>query len=159
MAVNFLYKNFANQISSSVRCILYALGVCMTPNMMAHADKLLSAMLLTLPSRNLLKEIIIGEKTASLERLAKKKLDAHAWYWWQCKNASIISFHSRVNGPEPCKSKSVKAGIDVLHAAKAMGKHVCKITAENVTTIEKFLTLLCDAKSKRHDFSEVWFIF
>ena len=78
MAVNFLYKNFANQISSSVRCILYALGVCMTPNMMAHADKLLSAMLLTLPSRNLLKEIIIGEKTASLERLAKKKLDAHA---------------------------------------------------------------------------------
>ena len=58
----------------------------MTPNMMAHADKLLSAMLLTLPSRNLLKEIIktvidpylVGEKTASLERLAKKKLDAHA---------------------------------------------------------------------------------
>lgn len=50
----------------------------MTPNMMAHADKLLSAMLLTLPSQNLLKEIIktvidpylVGEKTASFERYA-----------------------------------------------------------------------------------------
>jgi hypothetical protein len=38
--------------------VLYALAVCMTPNTMAHADQLFSSMMLTPPSRNLLKDII-----------------------------------------------------------------------------------------------------
>jgi hypothetical protein len=38
--------------------LLYALAVCMTPNTMAHADQLFSAMMMTPPSRNLLKDII-----------------------------------------------------------------------------------------------------
>jgi hypothetical protein len=59
------------------------------------------------------------------------------------KNASIISSYSRINRPEPCKSEPVKAGIDVFHAAKAMGKHVSKITAENVIIMEKFFKPLC----------------
>lgn len=38
--------------------VLYALAVCMTPNTMAHADQLFTSMMLTPPSRNLLKDII-----------------------------------------------------------------------------------------------------
>lgn len=38
--------------------MLYALSICMTPNTMAHADQLLSAMMLNPPSRNLLKDTI-----------------------------------------------------------------------------------------------------
>ena len=59
------------------------------------------------------------------------------------KNASTISSYTRVNGPIELQKEPVKAGIDVFHAAKAMGKHVIKVTGENVTTLEKFFKPLC----------------
>ena len=37
------------------------------------------------------------------------------------KNASTISSYTRVNGPFELQKEPVKAGIDVFHAAKAMG--------------------------------------
>lgn len=197
--------------------VLYALGVCMTPNTMAHADQLFSAMLLTPPSRNLLKEIIrtvidpylVSEKQRIVEAACREIRDSglspilcmdvghssarnsqaatlaaasgnvllftmtdtktNAWLKEtalveraldyaiihekldvcmveiddNAKNASIISSYTRVNGPEPCRTEAVKAGIDVFHAAKAMGKHIIKITAENVLTMEKFFKPLC----------------
>lgn len=49
---------FSDSTSYPVPDVLYALGVSMTPNTMAHSDQLLSSMLLTPPSRMLLKEII-----------------------------------------------------------------------------------------------------
>ena len=49
---------FSDTASYPVPDVLYALGVSMTPNTMAHSDQLLSSMLLTPPSRMLLKEII-----------------------------------------------------------------------------------------------------
>lgn len=48
----------SKSVSYPVPDILYALGVCTTPNTMAHSDQLLTSMLLKPPSRNLLKEII-----------------------------------------------------------------------------------------------------
>ena len=49
---------FSESASYPVPDVLYALGVNMTPNTMVHSDQLLSSMLLTPPSRMLLKEII-----------------------------------------------------------------------------------------------------
>ena len=50
------------KISSSrsvpVTDVLYALGVSMTPNTMAHSDQLFTSMMLTPPSRNLPKDIM-----------------------------------------------------------------------------------------------------
>ena len=47
-----------NDKSFPIPDVLYALSICMTPNTMAHADQLLSAMMLNPPSRNLLKDIM-----------------------------------------------------------------------------------------------------
>jgi hypothetical protein len=197
--------------------VLYALGVCMTPNTMAHADQLFSAMLSTPPSRNLLKEVIrtvidpylarekdrivkqacreiresglspvlcmdVGhssarnsqaatlaaasgnvllftmtdkktnawlKETALVERaleyaIVEEKLDVcMVEIDDNAKNASIITSYTSVNGPVPCRNEAVKAGIDVFHAVKAMGKHIIKINAENVLTMEKFFKPLC----------------
>ena len=205
------------QKSVPVPDVLYALGVCLTPNTMAHADQLFSAMLLTPPSRNLLKEIIkfvvdpylirekeriVGEacrnirvsgvspvlcmdvghssarnsqaatlaaasgnvllftltdtktnawlkETALVERaldfaIMEEKLDVcMIEIDDNAKNASIITSYKRVNGPPQCRDETVKAGIDVFHAAKAMGKHVIKITSENLAVMEKFFKPLC----------------
>ena len=54
------------------------------------------------------------------------------------KNASIITSYSRVNGSADFTNEPVKAGIDVFHAAKAMGKHVIKIAGESLSTLLKF---------------------
>ena len=198
--------------------VLYALGVSMTPNTMAHSDQLLTSMMLTPPSRNLLKDIMklvvdpylliekdrlvqeacgtirdsgvspvlcmdVGhssarnsqaatlaaasgnillftltdtktnawlKETALVERaldfaINTEKLDVSMIEIDDnSKNASIISTYSRVNGPEESKSEPVKAGIDVFHAAKAMGKHVIKINAENLVILEKFFKPLCE---------------
>lgn len=59
------------------------------------------------------------------------------------KNASIISSFTRVNGPGESINEPVRAGIDVFHAAKAMGKHVIKVTADNASILEKFFKPLC----------------
>ena len=64
--------------------VLYALGVCMTPNTMAHSDQLFTSMMLTPPSRNLLKEIIrlvvdpylIGEKARLIKEACRSIRDA-----------------------------------------------------------------------------------
>ena len=197
--------------------ILYALAVCMTPNTMAHADQLFSSMMLTPPSRNLLKDIIklvidpylIEEKnrliteacgsirdaglspilcmdvghssarnsqaatlaaasgnillftmtdtvtnawlkeTALVERALKfaineEKLDVcMVEIDDNAKNASIITSFTRVNGPTETSNEPVRAGIDVFHAAKAMGKHIIKAAAENSSILEKFFKPLC----------------
>ena len=190
----------------------------MTPNTMAHSDRLFTSMMLTPPSRNLLKEIIrvvidpylIGEKTrliteacsnirhsdsspilcmdvghssarnsqaatlaaacgnvllftftdtvtnawlketALVEKaldfaINTEKLDVYmVEIDDNAKNASIITSYSRVNGPAEFTNEPVKAGIDVFHAAKAMGKHVIKIAGENLSTLLKFFKPLCD---------------
>ena len=67
------------------------------------------------------------------------------------KNASMISTYTRVNGPVESKNEPVKAGIDVFHVAKAMGKHVIKINAENFLTLEKFFKPLCEQTFKVED--------
>lgn len=61
------------------------------------------------------------------------------------KNASIISSFTRVNGPGESINEPVRAGIDVFHAAKAMGKHVIKLTADNASILEKFFKPLCNS--------------
>ena len=200
--------------------LLYALAVCMTPNTMAHADQLFSAMMLTPPSRMLLKDIIklaidsylVNEKdhlirgacrgiresgvspilcmdvghssarnsqaatlaaasgnvllftltdiktnawlkeTALVERaleyaILSEKLDVcMIEIDDNAKNASIISSYKRVNGPIESVNEPVRAGIDVFHAAKAMGKHVEKITGENFIVLQKFKPI-CEKKS------------
>ena len=198
--------------------VLYALAVCMTPITMAHADQLFSAMLLTPPSRNLLKDIInlvvdpylVNEKARLVTDACREIRDSglspvlcmdvghssarnsqaatlaaasgnvllftmtdtktNAWLKEtalvgraldyaiteekldvcmveiddNAKNATIITSYTRVNGPEESKNEIVKAGIDVFHAAKAMGKHLVKVTAENSIVIGKFFKPLCD---------------
>ena len=184
--------------------LLYALGVCMTPNTMAHADQLFTAMMLTPPSRSLLKDIVklvvdpylINEKNCLIQGACRgiresgaspilcmdvghssarnsqaatlaaasgnvllfTLTDTKTNAWLKetalaeraleyaivsekvdvcmievddnAKNASILSSYKRVNGPTKSINEPVRAGIDVFHAAKAMGKHVVKITAE-----------------------------
>lgn len=197
--------------------VLYALAVCMTPNTMAHADQLFTSMMLTPPSRNLLKDIIklvidpylINEKDRLIKESCGNIRDAglspilcmdvghssarnsqaatlaaasgnvllftltdtttNAWLKEtvlveraldfaineekldvsmveiddNAKNASIISSFTRVNGPGESINEPVRAGIDVFHAAKAMGKHVIKLTADNASILEKFFKPLC----------------
>ena len=209
--------NISPTKSAPIPDVLYTLGVYLTPNTMAHADPLFSAMLLTPPNRNLLKEIIkwivdpylvrekeriVGEacrhiresgispvlcmdvghssagnsqaatlaaasgnvllftltdtktnawlkETALVERaldfaITTEKLDVcMIEIDDNAKNASIITSYKRVNGPPECRDETVQAGIDVFHAAKAMGKHVIKITGENLAVMEKFFKPLC----------------
>ena len=197
--------------------VLYALGVCLTPNTMAHSDQLFTSMMLTPPSRNLLKDIIrlvidpyltrekdrlireacfkireagispilcmdVGHSSARNSQAATLAAasgnvllftltDTKTNAWLKetslveraldfsinvekidvcmveiddnAKNASTISSYTRVNGPIELQKEPVKAGIDVFHAAKAMGKHVIKVTGENVRTLEKFFKPLC----------------
>ena len=209
--------NISPTKSAPIPDVLYTLGVYLTPNTMAHADQLFSAMLLTPPNKNLLKEIIkwivdpylvrekeriVGEacrhiresgispvlcmdvghssarnsqaatlvatsgnvllftltdtktnawlkETALVERALDFAIMTEKLYVCMieiddnAKNASIITSYKRVNGPPECRDETVQAGIDVFHAAKAMGKHVIKITGENLAVMEKFFKPLC----------------
>jgi hypothetical protein len=67
------------------------------------------------------------------------------------KNASIISSYKRINGPPDNINEPVRAGIDVFHAAKAMGKHIAKITAENLIVLEKFFKPICEKNYRVSD--------
>lgn len=101
-----------------------------------------------------LKETALVEKALDFAIITEKldvcmiEIDDNA------KNASIISSYKRVNGPPENINEPVMAGIDVFHAAKAMGKLIAKITAENLIVVEKFFKPLCEKNCRVSDIME-----
>jgi hypothetical protein len=62
------------------------------------------------------------------------------------KNANLISEYTRSNGPEETKDEPVRAGNDIFHTAKALGKNSLKCVLGFANSAVKYFKPFCEKK-------------